>query len=71
VSGEADHTALTAYEPAWDEADEVIDVSIAVMGITERKQAEEAPKSLQESDAPRHLCGLGVVGGLAGSRTSE
>jgi len=56
VPGEADTTALASYEPAWDEADEVIGVSIAVMDITERKLAEDALKSLREDNAqPQHL----------------
>jgi|HubBroStandDraft_1064217.scaffolds.fasta_scaffold245617_3 PAS domain S-box-containing protein len=51
-----DQTVLASYQPAWDEADEVIGVSIAVMDITERKQAEDALKALRESDADqRHL----------------
>jgi PAS domain S-box-containing protein len=48
--GEMDRTTSASYQPAWDEADEVIGVSIAVMDITERKQAEEALKSLRESN---------------------
>jgi len=56
AEGETDHTVLVSYQPAWDEADEVIGVSIAMMDITERKQAEDALKALRESDADqRHL----------------
>jgi PAS domain S-box-containing protein len=49
--GETDHTALASYQPAWDEADEVIGVSIAVMDITERKEAQQALIEFRESDA--------------------
>jgi PAS domain S-box-containing protein len=49
--GEPDQTALASYQPAWDESDEVIGVSIAVMDITARKQAEGELESLRESDA--------------------
>jgi PAS domain S-box-containing protein len=49
--GESDQIALASYQPAWDESDEVIGVSIAVMDITARKQAEEALESLREIDA--------------------
>ncbi|MGB6831272.1 MAG: EAL domain-containing protein [Terracidiphilus sp.] len=49
--GEPDQTALASYQPAWDESDEVIGVSIAVMDITARKQAEDELESLRESDA--------------------
>lgn len=40
-------TILVSYEPAFDEAGEVIGVSVACVDITERKRAEEA---LRESD---------------------
>lgn len=50
-AGEADQVTLASYQPAWDETDEVIGVSIAVMDITERKKTEEALKSRQETDA--------------------
>jgi PAS domain S-box-containing protein len=40
-------TMLLSYEPARDEANEVIGVSVAVVDITERKEAEEA---LQKSE---------------------
>jgi PAS domain S-box-containing protein len=40
-------TILLSYEPAFDEAGEVIGVSVACVDITERKRAEQA---LRESD---------------------
>jgi PAS domain S-box-containing protein len=48
---QTDQIALASYQPAWDESDEVIGVSIAVMDISERKQAENALVDLRESDA--------------------
>jgi len=53
---ETDRTVSVSYQPAWDEADEVIGVSIAVMDITERKRAEEVLRAQTERDADRaHL----------------
>jgi PAS domain S-box-containing protein len=49
--GEVDQTVLASYQPAWDESDEVIGVSIAVMDVTARKRAEEELASLRETDA--------------------
>lgn len=40
--GAPDRTFLLSYQPAFDEAQEVIGVSAVIMDITERKQAEEA-----------------------------
>jgi PAS domain S-box-containing protein len=40
--GKPDMTILLSYQPAFDEAQEVIGVSVAFMDITERKRAEEA-----------------------------
>jgi PAS domain S-box-containing protein len=40
--GRPDRRFLLSYQPALDEAREVIGVSAAIMDITERKQAEEA-----------------------------
>lgn len=45
--GEADMTALLSYQPAFDEAGEVIGVSLAAVDITERKRTENA---LRESE---------------------
>ncbi len=45
--GSADRTPITkawlvgSYQPAFDEADEVIGVSVSVMDVTERRRAEE------------------------------
>jgi len=47
---------LNSYQPAFDEADEVIGISISVMDITEQKRAKE---ELQESEfVQRHLVEL-------------
>lgn len=51
--GGRDQIGLASYQPAWDEADEVIGVSVAVMDITERRQTEAALRSRLESDAHR------------------
>jgi PAS domain S-box-containing protein len=49
-------TLLLSYEPAYDEAEEVIGVSVAIVDITERKQTEAA---LRESeDHYRHMVDL-------------
>jgi len=48
ASGDGCMTHLVSYQPAWDEAGDVVGVSVAVIDITGRKQAEEA---LRESEA--------------------
>jgi PAS domain S-box-containing protein len=40
--GKADRTNLSSYQPAFDEAGEVIGISVAVLDIEERKKLEEA-----------------------------
>jgi len=54
--GEADRMTLLSYQPAFDEAGEVIGVSLAAVDITKRKRAEEA---LRESENQlRHMVDL-------------
>jgi PAS domain S-box-containing protein len=56
IPGEPDRLMLISYQPAWDEADEVIGVSIAVLDKSE-KNSNEA--SLHASDdRQRHLAEL-------------
>jgi PAS domain S-box-containing protein len=46
--GEPGRTDLATYQPAFDEAGEVIGVSIAVIDITERKRIENALRESEE-----------------------
>jgi PAS domain S-box-containing protein len=48
-AGEADKTALLSYQPAFDEAGEVIGVSLAAIDITGRKRTEEALRESEEN----------------------
>jgi PAS domain S-box-containing protein len=48
VSGEPDKTNLVSYQPALDEAGEVVGISVAVVDITDRKRAEEALRESEE-----------------------
>jgi PAS domain S-box-containing protein len=53
---DVDQTLLASYQPAWDEADEVIGISLAIVDISEKKRTEEA---LRESEDQRdHLAEL-------------
>jgi PAS domain S-box-containing protein len=49
--GEAPWTALLSYQPALDEANEVIGISVAVIDITEHKRTIEALARLAVFDA--------------------
>jgi PAS domain S-box-containing protein len=52
--GVADWTALLSYQPALDEADEVIGLSIAVVDISELRKAQDSLREIEErqSDPP-------------------
>jgi PAS domain S-box-containing protein len=52
-----DITTLVSYQPAWDEAEEVVGVSVAVTDITDIKRAQEAlqwclPCNLYQPECP-------------------
>lgn len=51
-----DSTLLCSFQPAWDEAGEVIGVSVGVIDVTEHKRSEEALAEREEHD--RHLATL-------------
>ena len=44
IHGEADRIVLASYQPVWDEADEVIGVSVALIDITEHLGSVEPAK---------------------------
>lgn len=46
--GEPDLTVLSSYQPAFDEAHEVIGVSVAIMDITQHRRTEEALRETEE-----------------------
>jgi PAS domain S-box-containing protein len=48
IDGEADRTTLLSYQPAFDEAGEVIGVSLSAIDITARKRTEEALRESEE-----------------------
>jgi PAS domain S-box-containing protein len=53
VDGAPEWASLVSYQPAFDEADEVIGISISVVDITEQKRVQEA---LHESEyVQRHM----------------
>jgi PAS domain S-box-containing protein len=54
--GESDLTILLSYQPAFDEAQEVIGVSVAIMDISERKLANDTLRETEEDY--RHLVEL-------------
>jgi PAS domain S-box-containing protein len=55
-AGGAEATLLASCQPAFDEADEVIGISVAIVDISEKVRIEEA---LRESDDQvRHLIGI-------------
>ena len=52
--GVADWTALLSYQPALDEADEVIGLSIAVIDISELKKAQDSLRDIEERQFDPH-----------------
>lgn len=50
-AGVPERVVLASYQPAWDEADEVIGVSISVLDVTEAKVAERALQAKSEPPA--------------------
>jgi PAS domain S-box-containing protein len=46
--GEPDPTELASYQPAFDEAGEVVGIAVAVVDISERKKSEEALRASEE-----------------------
>jgi len=51
--GTLEQTLLVSYQPAWDEADEVIGLSVAVMDISALKRSENA--ALESAEHYRHI----------------
>jgi len=47
--GQPDMITMASYQPAWDEAGEVIGISIAVADISEHKRAHEAIREIEDS----------------------
>lgn len=50
-AGEGDRVLLASYQPAWDEADEVIGVSISLLDVTDNKRAEKMLPVSEETEA--------------------
>jgi PAS domain S-box-containing protein len=45
-----DQTVLASYQPAWDEADEVIGISVSILDVTEQRRIDE--DALRRATAP-------------------
>ena len=53
-AGDRDQTMVASYQPAWDEADEVIGISVSLLDITNQKPSDTAAFS---HSAPRQVVG--------------
>ncbi|CAN5533773.1 hypothetical protein BH10ACI4_BH10ACI4_15780 [soil metagenome] len=42
TSGELDRELIASYQPAWDEADEVIGISVSLLDVTEHRRQSDA-----------------------------
>jgi PAS domain S-box-containing protein len=50
--GEGDKALFASYQPAWDEADEVIGISISVLDVTQHRISNDAPLSRELDPEP-------------------
>ncbi len=41
-SGDVDRELIASYQPAWDEADEVIGISVSLMDVTDHRRSDDA-----------------------------
>ena len=50
--GDGDKALFASYQPAWDEADEVIGISISVLDVTQHRISNDAPLSREADPEP-------------------
>jgi PAS domain S-box-containing protein len=54
-AGQREGVFLASYQPAWDESDEVIGISVALLDITENRWAEGSAKMTANADLQESL----------------
>jgi PAS domain S-box-containing protein len=52
IPGEINRELIASYQPAWDEADEVIGISVSLLDVTEHRRIDEARYRGATSQAP-------------------
>ncbi|SEB88760.1 EAL domain-containing protein [Terriglobus roseus] len=52
MPGEINRELIASYQPAWDEADEVIGISVSLLDVTEHRRVDEARHRGATSQAP-------------------